>query len=167
MATLTAPLFRLLAQAYVGLTSPYDGSSTPVKVDFTVRPPNSTADGAWDLAARVELAPAASSTSTLDLRSVTDPEGTAITFAEVGLVVIECASTNGGLVHVSPNVSNGWTGLLADASDILKLGAGSKAAFYVPDNSAATGASNKDLDFANQDSGAAASITVTIFGRSA
>ena len=103
---------------------------------------------------------AGSSTESLDLTTATDAFGAALGASKVYTVLLETPTTNGGNVGVSPSAANGWTGWLADASDKLKIGAGSRALF---DSAAgvAVSSSSRSLDFVNA-TGSAQVINVLI-----
>lgn len=110
---------------------------------------------------------AGSANEDIDLRSVTDAFGASISFVEIVAIIIEAASANAGNIEVKPSASNGFTGFLKDASDILVLKPGtSLMLFNSADGQYSTTTSNKSLNF-NNTAGSTAAYTVTVIGRSA
>ena len=106
------------------------------------------------------LSVGAGSTTALDLKTITNAFGTALSATAVYTLIVSAPSANTGAVTLSPSASNGWTGLLADASDIVKIPAGSR---FVADSDSgyAVSASSKSIDLANA-TGSAQSVTVYI-----
>ena len=106
------------------------------------------------------LSGGAGSTTALDLTTITDAFGTPLAATAVYTLIVSAPAANTGAVTLSPSASNGWTGLLADASDIVKIPAGSR---FVADSDSgyAVSASSKAIDLANA-TGSAQSVTVYI-----
>lgn len=111
----------------------------------------------------------ASSNEDVDLRALTDGQGNTLSgLAEVVFLAIVADANNGGALHVKPSASNGWLGLLADATDVVKVQPGAFVLLgCTADGKYTVGASTKSINVANQDSGAAASYTLIVIGRSA
>ena len=105
----------------------------------------------------------ATSTTAIDLTTITDAFGTALGSTAVYTMIISTPSTNGGTVTVSPSSSDGWTGLLADASDVLNLSANSR---LIIDSTAgiAVSGSSKDLDFGNA-TGSAQTVSLFVVAK--
>ena len=104
--------------------------------------------------------------SDIDLRALLEVGGVAMTtLTEVVALVLENAGT--GLLSIKPSASNGWLGLLADATDVLKLQPGAKILLWAPgDGLYPVGALTKSINVANA-AATSAVLTLTLIGRSA
>lgn len=134
------------------------------------------ADGVGDFqadrVAKKTYTVAGSGSQSVDLTTLTDAYGTAISAAEVVAIGVhnhaflsDGTTASGGVLNVSPNASNGWTGLLADASDILKVPAGAITFNAASRTGYAVTASNKVLDLDNANSGSVY-VTIIVLARS-
>lgn len=129
---------------------------------------NGTTANTADLVHKSTQTIAGSGNSDIDLRALEDVFGDAMsTLTEVVALVLEADADNGATLSIKPSASNGWTALLADATDILKLAPGGKFVLLAPGDGLYTvGASNKSINVANSD-GSSAGLTITLIGRSA
>ena len=102
------------------------------------------------------LSVAGSTTITLDLQSLLDVYGAAVVGVELVGLAIKNRTGNGGDIEIKPNAADGFTGILKDATDILKVPVGGFLLWTNPEDGNHTiGASNKDLDITNTDGSAA------------
>ena len=165
MALSARTLFQLTA--FDSATSPVSGGLTAITTFESQLTDGTTANKADLVSKTVQTIPL-SDNADIDLRALTDIYGDAMTgLAEIVALVLESASTNGGLLSIKPASSNGWLGLLADASDVLKLQPGARVILYAAGDGLYTvGASTKAINVANADT-AAATLTITLIGRSA
>ena len=165
MPTLNNARFDCSLRAWRVSTAPLDGS-VPHNLDApTVIIPSGNGEGQADQVYRKTLSLAGSGTTSIDLNSWTDNEGTSVSTAYVTALAIVVDADAPGNVQVSPNGTNGWTSLFADASDIMTLPPGSSV-FLLSLTGWAVGATNKVLDFINA-SATAQTIEVMFLGRSA
>lgn len=139
--------------------NPADGAVLQEVVQ-TFQLTNGVGDFQADLVAHKVYTVAGSGSQAVDLTTVTDAYGTAISAAEVVAVAIinnaflsDGTTASGGTLNVSPNTTNGWTSALADASDILKVPAGGAVLLVAPRTGYAVSGSNKVLDLDNANSG--------------
>jgi hypothetical protein len=159
---------RLHLEAVQTANTGYEGG-TRAELDVDLLLSSGTTAGKADLKHSSIRSVSASSNEDIDLRALTDGQGNTLTgLTEVVVLAIVADAGNGGALHVKPSASNGWLGVLADASDVLKVQPG---AFVVlgcsADGAYPVGASTKSINVANQDSGAAASYQLIVIGRSA
>lgn len=121
-----------------------------------------------DLASKTTQSITGSGNSDIDLLALTDVFGDAMSsLTEVVGVVLESAAGNGDVLSVKPASSNGWTALLADASDIIKLQPGARLILWSPaDGGYPVSGTNKAINVANADA-SDATLTITLIGRSA
>lgn len=109
---------------------------------------------------------AASGTQSLDLQTLTDARGNALSLSDVALLVIEHkAASAASSISVQANAANGWTNFIGTAAN-LTLPAGAVLALYVPTAAAlAVGGTNKVLDLINDDGSNAAEYRFEVWGR--
>lgn len=144
------------------------GDQVPLIPSLDVAWGSGTGDNQSDLvAADVGLSIAAGATESLDLAALAKgPEGSTVAFAEIRAILIRTPTTNGSTVTLSPNATNGWTGLGAALE--IEVPAGAYMRLYTPvDGSAPVSASDKVLDITNDDGAAAATVDICIIGTSA
>lgn len=127
-----------------------------------------TADNQIKLVHKSEQTITGSGNSDIDLTSLEDVLGDAMSgLDDVAVVIFESDPDNGDALSIKPSASNGWTALLADASDILTLQPGARVALFSPvDGSYAVSGTNKSINVANADA-SAATLTITLLGRTA
>lgn len=144
-------------------TAPVEGSLSAI-VEFAALLGSGTTANKADLASKVTTAIPGTDNVDIDLRGALDVFGVAMsTLTEVVALIIESPAA----LTLKPAASNGWLGLLADATDVIKLAAGSKLVLFAPaDGAYPVGASTKVINVANAGA-AATSITITLIGRSA
>lgn len=110
----------------------------------------------------------ASSNEDLDLTALTDGNGVALSNADITCIIFSAASGNGDEFQITPAAANGWTALISGTAPVLRLKAGMTIAVYAPtDPGLAVSGSSLGINFANQDTGAGGSYTITILGRNA
>lgn len=121
-----------------------------------------------DLAHKSSQTIAGSGNSDIDLRALEDVLGDVMTtLTDVVALVLESPAANGDALSIKPASSNGWTALLADASDIITLKPGARVILYAPaDGAYPVSAMSKAINVANADA-SDATLTLTIIGRSA
>ena len=126
-----------------------------------------------DRVASKEYTIAGSGSQAIDLTTLTDAYGTAIAAVQVVGIMVknhkylsDGTTLGGGVCNVSPNATNGWTGALASASDVLKIPRGGTWPHFAPDVGMAVSASNKVLDLENPNSGSIR-VSVIVLARSA
>lgn len=112
-----------------------------------------------------------SGSSTLSIDLQTQPmvnQGTdALNLAEVVLLLFHSRATNGGDIELTPNATNGWTGLLVDSSDKIVLPPGASLLVGCKSDPAfPVSATSKVLDVINTDA-SDATIDFLVVGRSA
>lgn len=137
-------------------------------VEFSSLLPDGTTAGKIDLVSKTTLTIGGTANADTDMRALLDVLGVAMgTLTEIVAIVFEAAPANAGLVSIKPAASNGWLGLLADATDVLKLQPGATVILYCPgDGRYTVGASTDTINLANAGA-TAATVTLTILGRSA
>ena len=147
--------------------SPVSGQVSAV-TEFDLSLAEGTTANKADLAHKSIQSIAASGNSDIDFRALEDTLGDVMdSLAEVVALVFESPATNGDALSIKPASSNGWTALLADASDVITLKPGARVILYAPaDGAYPVGATNKSINVANADS-TAANLTLTLIGRSA
>ncbi len=143
------------------------GTRAELDVDWLLS--SGTSAGQADLKHQSIRSIAASANEDVDLRALTDGQGNTLTdLTEVVFLGIVADANNGDALHVKPSAANGWLGLHADVSDVVKLRPG---AFLLlgctGDGQYAVGASTKSINVANQDGSSAGSYTLIVIGRSA
>lgn len=155
---------KLLIDSVLAAASPYvGGMSARVEADSVY--PSGTADNQADKVHQSSRSLATGANETVDLTTITDPAGAALSLAEVVILVIESSSSNTTALTIEGGASNPWTALLA--SGALTLKPGGKLVLVAPkDGSYAVSGSSKTLKFTNG-SGATAAFTLTVIGRSA
>lgn len=110
---------------------------------------------------------AGSANEDIDLQALTGADGASKSCAEVRMLMVYNPSTNGDAIHVKPSASNGWTALLADATDVAKIQPGTWFLFGCgADGKYPVSASDKSINVANQD-GSAATYHILVAGPSA
>ena len=108
-----------------------------------------------------------SSNEDLDLTTITDANGVALGAAEITAIMIEMAAANGDEFQVGPGAANGWDLLIDGTLPLLHCLAGSTMIFYAPADPAwVVDGTHKVINFANQDSGASGTYTLTVLARS-
>jgi hypothetical protein len=159
--------FNLILKSSLDASDPYSGVATAqVLLDQLL------ADGDGDNQAsylhQSSRSVSASSNEDVDFTALTDAFGNALSsLNDIALLVIEADSANGDVLQVKQSASNGWSAFLADVSDIIEIRPGSSLVLYSPiDSNYAVSASDKSINVANADSGAAATYTLTLVGRS-
>lgn len=135
-----------------------------------------TTEGGGDQMYAAIIAIAASGTATTNLRSFTNPLGTAssvlarVKLLSVRLLNEDQDADNGTTctgIEFTPAASNGWTGLIKAAGDAVILGNGDHLVFATGrDTGVVTSASLRDITWTNNDSSNAAAIEVIIAGAS-
>lgn len=114
------------------------------------------ADAFW---ADLGVTETGSGSTSYDLDSLSaGPGGATVSFAEIRALFINVTA---GECSLSPNVSNGWTALLADASDILTLQTGARLRLICGgDGEYPVSAMDKVLDIAALGSGVTYDILI-------
>lgn len=107
-----------------------------------------------------------SATINLDLQTLTDARGTALSLSDVAMLYIEHkAASAASSISVQANASNGFTNLLGTAAN-LTLPAGAVIVLYVPTAAAlAVSGTNKVLDIINDDGAQVADYRFEVWGR--
>lgn len=110
----------------------------------------------------------ASASEVLDLAgSLSGALGNTLTFARGKLVLIRNRnSTDGDDLNVGPDSTNGWVGMVADASDRIKVPAGGFLLWYDPNGQAVTAGSADELYIAEIGGANAVSYDIVILGKS-
>lgn len=170
--SLLSPRISMIVSAQQPPAAPPDGAVL-CEIVYNHLLSNGTGSGQADLVAHKEYTIAGSGTQSVDLTTLTDPYGTALAAAQVvGLLIVnheylsDGTTLGGGVCNVSPNASNGWTSLLADASDVLKIPRGGSVAVGAARTGLAVGASNKVLDLENPGS-SSIRVEIIVLARSA
>lgn len=127
--------------------------------------PTGNGEGQADQVYRKTVSMAGSGTTSIDFNSWTDNEGTSTASAYITAIGWQLPEDAPGNVQVSPNGTNGWTSLLADASDIITVKPGDEA-YFRSSQGYAVSSTNKVLDFINS-SATAQTIEVMFLARSA
>ena len=104
----------------------------------------------------------------LDLAgTLTDSFGTALTIAKGRMVYMNNRSTTDGEdFSIGPDSTNGWVGLVKDASDKIRVPAGGFVLWYDPNGQAIAAGSTDEL-YAYNDGSASNSYDLLIVGTSA
>jgi len=116
---------------------------------------------------------AGSGSQDVDLTTITDAYGAAISLVETVAVVImnfaflsDGTTASGGTVTLTPHATNGWTGLLAAAGDIAKIAPGGSLSSTSPRAGLAVSGSSKVVTLGNANSGSCY-VKILVLGRSA
>ena len=108
-----------------------------------------------------------SATQSVDLTTITDPNGDAIALAEVRGVWIECPATNADSVQVANGASNGFP-IISGTTDHLDVHPGGLFVWYVPlDGDAPVSGTDKVIDLTNTSGASSATVTIVVLGASA
>ena len=115
---------------------------------------NGTTADKVDLIYATTLTFTASTPQSIDLKSLTDPLGSAVNFVKIRLLEIRVNSTtDAATLTLSPNASNGWTSFIASSSSLVLRGVTTTNPYALSLYAAApnttgwtVGASNKVLD---------------------
>jgi hypothetical protein len=104
----------------------------------------------------------------VDLRALTDGQGTTLTgLTEVVALIIYADSANGGPLRVKPSASNGWAAFLNGSTNYIIVQPGTALILYCPlDGKYAVGASTKAFNVENTYAGTV-SYQLHVIGRSA
>jgi len=152
-------------------TADANGDFGSVHTDFPsidVLFPEGTSASQVDVTYFATVTLAASGVTNLDLQAFTGADGASKSLAEVRAFIIRARSANNSKLTLSPNSTNGWTGLLQDASDILDLPVGANIWIVCgTDGAIPVTASNKVLDITNTDGSNTATYDLMIAGTSA
>ena len=165
MPTLNNSRFACSLRSWRVSTAPLEGSIAHDLDAPTVIIPSGNGEGQADQVYRKTISLAGSGTTSIDFNSWTDNEGVSTASAYVTAIAWRLPSDAPGSVQMSPNGTNGWTSLLADASDILTIKPGDSGFLY-SEQGWAVGAANKVLDVINV-SATAQTIEVLFLARSA
>ena len=107
----------------------------------------------------------AASNEDIDLKALTDGEGTTIDFDEVAMLLVVNPSSNDGDLTIKPSAANGWP-FLAGTTPAYAIPPGGK--FYVDSPQAgegvAVGASTDNINVANGGTGSV-DYTILVIGR--
>lgn len=110
-----------------------------------------------------------SSSENLDLAggSLTDPLGTALTFAKIKAILVIADSDNGGNIVVGGASSNGFTGPFADSTDKIEVPAGGSMMLTAPVNGWTVTANTGDILQIENDDASSATYDIVLIGTSA
>ena len=124
-----------------------------------------------DLAGQIDDTIAAASNADIDLvGGFTDGLGNAVAFAKIKMVLFVNKSTS-QILQLKPAASNGWTGMLADASDKLNIGKAANAnvpgmnLWWAPQGVAVTGGTGDLVNLINP-AGSTAAYSIFVLGTS-
>ena len=166
----TAQIANILLRALVlhASTGDYESGGKSEFPTLDERWPSGTGASQADAAAYDTRALAGSANEDINLRSIAwTPDGSTAVFAEVRALIIKAAATNGGELEIKPTGATGWTGLLKNTTDIIKLEPGATLALIAPpDGSYTTTAGSNSINISNTD-GSAASYDIMVVGTSA
>ena len=147
-------------------TAPASNTADPEPYNIDLQFSSGTANGQVDRWHASVLSIADGDNTTLDLRSLTDADGTSIVVAEV---VALCFDNSGSTtaVQIGNSGASQFNGFFNADTDVIVLQAGGKLGpLYLGAAGIATSSSNKDLKFTNAGGGSVA-LKVWILGRSA
>lgn len=127
---------------------------------------NGTGDSQVNGVAPFTANPAAASTVEIDLQAMSDMEGAAVSFAEIRGFIVFAPTTNGAAVHMQQGAAAKWaTGFLQGTAPEVPIESNGWIAGVSPKAGQWTvTAGSKTVGFANQDAGAAATVTGLYFG---
>jgi hypothetical protein len=97
----------------------------------------------------------------IDLQTITDAYGSAITATELKAIYVLADEDNGSTIVVEPGVANPWVSWLKAGSELV-LPAGGAVCGVSPDTAYVVGAANKVLKITNDDGAAIATYTILV-----
>ena len=162
--------YDLVFKVWEYLDSGENKSPGPITHEFSVDfdLTSGTVVGSADLVWSDRRSRTTGASEVLDLAGVlTDSFGTTITFVEIVLVAIRNRDTvDGEDFQVGPDATNGWVGMVMDASDRIRVPAGGHVIWYDP-NGQAVGAGATDELWIQNDGSSTNQYDIIIVGRSA
>ena len=160
--------FRILANVAAAASGDFDSGGT-ASLNTDVRLAGGTGADQADRVAFDQSTLATSATDNIDLQTTTfTPGGAALGLVELRAFAIKADSNNEDNIEVSPGSSNGFTSILADASDKLIVAPGTTVVLVCPkDGKYPVSGTNKVISVTNASSSATATYSLLLVGTSA
>ncbi len=141
----------ILMEAFQALAAPYAGQASAT-IDIQQRLGAGTGANQFDHVHKSTRDPGATTAEDVDLRLLTDAEGTVMsTLTEVVYLAVSAPIANTANYEIKPSAANGWLGFLKDASDIIVIPPGETKVLVCnfADGKNIVGASTKSINVNN------------------
>jgi hypothetical protein len=148
-------------------TNDFSSNAAKFSHDWAIALANGTGSGYANYAYQDQLTINASSSTTLDLRALTDEFGVSRTFTKVKVLAIRlnASSDTSATLNVGAAATNIFSAFLADDTDIVKVRYQGWFVVAAKDATAFTvDATNKDLKIANNSASNSVTVDVVIVG---